>query len=231
MTPRGPAPRLKAAYACPVRFVAPTLNPTNQLSGAWRPWVNCRPPAFAEEGSMKPMAGHPPAKAVGFGLAQTAGWALLFLSVIKRTARQAALFFMPAFSGGCGGPALPPEKAGLPRTVKPRCGNRKHTVPPSFAGAIHHTRLYASRKRTAGAVLFVHCTPRANQNSPGKGLHGPSGLRFYRRNSRAAAACQSRGAAATSRQLLEYRAFACPCTRVRTCPECLFGRTPFAAKG
>ena len=27
---------------------------------------------------MKPMAGHPPAKAVGFGLAQTAGWALLF---------------------------------------------------------------------------------------------------------------------------------------------------------
>lgn len=103
MTPRGPAPRLKAAYACPVRFVAPTLNPTNQLSGARRPWVNCRPPAFAEEGSMKPMAGHPPAKAVGFGLAQTAGWALLFLSVIKRAAGQAALLFMPLFQAGAAG--------------------------------------------------------------------------------------------------------------------------------
>lgn len=61
------------ANACPVRIVAPTLNPTNQSSGARCPWRDCRPPAFAEEGSVKSMAGHPPARTVGFGLAQTAG--------------------------------------------------------------------------------------------------------------------------------------------------------------
>ena len=161
------------------------------------------------------MAGHPPAKAVGFGLAQTAGWALLFSSIIKRTAGQAALFFMPAFSGGCGGPALPPEKAGLPRTVKPRCGNRKHTVPPSFAGAVHHARLRTSRKRAAGAVLCMRYTPRA-KNSPRRRPYGPAGLQIYRRN---------------SGRPLEYRPFACPCTPVRVCPERLFGRNSFAARG
>lgn len=80
---------LKTATACPVRFVAPTLNPTNQSSGARCPWRDCRPPAVAEEGSMKPMAGHPPAKEVGFGLAQTAGWALLFCAK-PRTAENRA---------------------------------------------------------------------------------------------------------------------------------------------
>lgn len=38
---------------------------------------------------MKPMAGHPPAKEVGFGLAQTAGWALLFCAK-PRTAENRA---------------------------------------------------------------------------------------------------------------------------------------------
>lgn len=40
--------------------------------------------------------------------------------------------------------------------------DREHAVLPSFAGAVHHARLYASRKRAAGAALCGYCTPNAN---------------------------------------------------------------------
>ena len=168
MTPRGPAPRLKAAYACPVRFVAPTLNPTKQSSGARRPWVNCRPPAFAEEGSMKPMAGHPPAKAVGFGLAQTAGWALLFSSIIKEGSRA-----------GC-----PPFYARFFRRVRRACrlkkqGCRGLSSPGAATGSIqcslplrapyttHACMLPASAQPEPPCVGIVHHTQ--TKTAPAKG--------------------------------------------------------------
>ena len=83
-----------------MRFVAALYNPTNQSTGAWRPLVNCRPPRLREEGSVKPKAGHPPAKMVGFDWPQTAAREKMFS--IRGNDRQAVVSsFFAKFASKC----------------------------------------------------------------------------------------------------------------------------------